>query len=129
MIIKEIEITNPRNKDFYNKYKNKKTEIDNHVFSSQKEAQRYKELLLLQNTKKITGLTLQPKFNLIPAYKDKFTNKMVKPIVYIADFLYTEADTKRTVVEDVKGFKTDVYKLKSKMFRFFMQDKIEFRET
>lgn len=129
MIIKEIEITNPTNKDFYNKYKNKKTEIDNHVFSSQKEAKRYKELLLLQNTKKITGLTLQPKFNLIPAYKDKFTGKMVKPIVYIADFLYTETDTKRVVVEDVKGFKTDVYKLKSKMFRFFMQDKIEFRET
>ena len=35
------------------KYKNKKTQVDMYVFDSVKEAKRYKELKLLEKTKKI----------------------------------------------------------------------------
>ena len=34
---------------------------------------------------------------------------------YVADFVYTDVETGETVVEDTKGFRTDVYKIKRKL--------------
>lgn len=42
---------------------------------------------------------------------------------YIADFVYTENGKK--VVEDVKGCRTEVYKLKKKMVLYFHGIKIK----
>ena len=36
---------------------------------------------------------------------------------YYADFKYIEKD--KVIVEDTKGFKTDVYRLKKKCFNYF----------
>lgn len=109
----------------YNKYKNKKTIVDGIPFDSKKEAGRYQELKLLVRGGVIKDLELQPVFEIIP--KQKRNGKTIKRAKYIADFKYI--DTKRgiTVVEDVKGFKTDVYKLKKKMF-LYKYPEYEFKE-
>ena len=109
----------------YSKYKNRRTEVDGIEFDSLKEARRYQELKLLVRGGVIKDLELQPVFELIP--KQKHNGKSIRKANYIADFMYI--DTKRgiTVVEDVKGFKTDVYKLKKKMF-LYKYPQYEFKE-
>lgn len=96
-----------------NKYGNKTTCLDGYLFASKREANRYCELKLLEKIKLISGLTLQPVFLLQPKFRDS-TGKMVRAIKYIADFQYVENG--KVVVEDVKGFKTAMYRLKEKMF-------------
>jgi len=44
------------------------------------------------------------------------TGKKIRPITYIADFVYIEND--QTVVEDCKGVLTTEYKLKKKLFQY-----------
>ena len=106
------------------KYHNKKTEIDGIRFDSKKEAERYCELKLLLKAGAIKHLKLQPRFLLQPMfYCDGNWNRKLE---YIADFQYEEGS--KTVVEDVKGLKTDVYKIKKKLFLYKYGDQIEFRE-
>lgn len=101
------------------KYHAKKTKIDGITFASKKEAERYLELKLLEQNKKIQDLQLQVKFPLFP--KDDYGPE----IRYVADFVYYEDG--HMVVEDVKGFKTDVYKLKKRILA--EQRGIVIRET
>ena len=89
------------------KYKSKKVEVDGITFDSKKEANRYSELKCLERGGVIDNLRLQVPFVLI----DK--SEYGRAIKYIADFVYTEGD--KEVVEDVKGFKTDMYRLKKRM--------------
>lgn len=89
------------------KYKNRKTVIDGIAFDSKKEAARYGELQLLDKAGSIQDLRLQVPFELIPKQAGERAAR------YIADFVYTENG--KTVVEDVKGVKTDVYKIKKKL--------------
>ncbi len=92
------------------KYRNKKT----NGYDSKKEAKRADELKLLERAKVISNLEKQVAFELQPSFKaDGKTERAIK---YIADFKYSKDGTE--VVEDVKGFKTDVYKIKRKMFLF-----------
>ena len=93
-------------------------------FDSVKECMRYQELLLLQRAGKIQGLERQVRFELIPAQYSG--GKCVfRACSYVADFTYWENG--KFVVEDCKGYKTDVYKLKAKMMYFFHN--IRIRET
>ena len=79
-----------------------------------KEANRYQELLLLERAGAIKNLSRQVKFVLIPSQRDEVTGKVVeRECSYRADFEYTEDG--KTVVEDVKGFRTKEYILKRKM--------------
>lgn len=94
------------------KYKNQKTQIDMYVFDSAKEAQRYRELTLLERAGEISNLELQPRFLLQESFKKN--GKTYRKIEYIADFKYTEKD--KTIVEDVKGLQTEVFKIKHKLF-------------
>lgn len=94
------------------KYKNKKTQVDMYVFDSAKEAQRYRELKLLERAGEISNLELQPRFLLQESFKKN--GKTYRKIEYVADFKYTENG--KTIVEDVKGLQTDVFKIKHKMF-------------
>ena len=111
----------------YNKYKNIKMKIDGIKFDSQKEAKRHEELKLLLSGGKISNLELQPKFVLQSGFLNKITNRKERAINYIADFQYRDG-VGNLIVEDVKGMKTDVYKLKRKMFLAKYQDEIIFRE-
>ena len=94
------------------KYNNKKTQIDMYVFDSVKEAKRYKELKLLERAGEISNLELQPRFLLQDSFKKN--GRTYRKIEYIADFKYIEKG--RTIVEDVKGLQTDVFKIKHKLF-------------
>lgn len=90
-----------------NKYHAKKMEVDGHVFDSTHEAKRYGELRYDLLAGNIQNLQLQVPFLLIP--KSDHGGK----IEYIADFVYEENG--RTIVEDAKGVKTPVYKLKKRL--------------
>ena len=109
----------------YSKYNAHKTIIDNISFDSRKEADRYRELRFLENAGIIKHLARQPEFTLQEAFM--CDGKKERKIVYRADFMYEEDG--RTVVEDVKGMKTEVYKLKRKLFLYQYGDKYVFREV
>lgn len=97
----------------YNKYSNIKTmTADGIKHDSRKEARRWVELTLLQRTGEISDLERQVKYELIPKQEGE------RAVTYIADFVYIDNKTGNTIVEDCKGFKTDVYKLKKKLFQY-----------
>lgn len=98
----------------WTKYNNKKITVDGQIFDSKKEANRYKELRLLEKAGAIKDLRMQVKFTLIPAQRDEATGKVVeRECSYKADFVYEEDG--KTVVEDVKGFRTKEYVIKRKL--------------
>lgn len=108
----------------YRKYNNKKCEVDGIKFDSKREAERYLELKIMERAGAITALVLQPKYELTPKFKKN--GKTYRAMYYIADFEYIENEQK--VAEDLKGFKTDVYKIKSKLFEYLYPG-IKFVET
>ena len=102
-----------------NKYKNKKVSVNGKVFDSKKEAKRYCELIKLEQAGLIKDLETQKKFLLLDSFKKNGTT--YKQISYYADFVYFDVCSKKTIVEDVKAskyFKTEVYKIKKKLFEF-----------
>lgn len=96
----------------FRKYNNRKITIDGETFDSKKEAKRWQELKLLQRSGQITALSRQVKFLLIPAQKAN-GEVVERACSYIADFTYREHGD--FVVEDTKGIKTEVYKIKRKL--------------
>lgn len=95
------------------KYGNQKTIVDGIKFDSKHEAYRYVELKLMERTGLIKNLRLQVPFELIPNLKDKNGKLLERKATYVADFVY-ELNGQQ-VVEDAKGCRTDVYKLKKKL--------------
>lgn len=95
-----------------NKYRNKKVQVDMYIFDSIQESRRYKELKLLERAGKIQNLELQPHFLLQDSFRKN--GKTIRKIEYIADFKYIENG--KTIVEDVKGIQTEVFKIKHKIF-------------
>ena len=98
----------------YSKYRANKTEVDGIVFDSKREAARYRELKLMEQTGEIFDLKLQPTFELQKSFKHK--GKTIRAITYKADFMYRARGITTFVVEDVKGMETEVFKIKRKMF-------------
>ena len=103
-----------------NKYNAKITIVDGVAFHSKKEAARYRGLKYLQLSGEMECLELQPRFPL------KVDGVLI--CTYIADFRYLEKGQEKRTVEDVKGYKTAIYKLKSKLFRVLYPEYI-FIET
>lgn len=101
------------------KYHAVRVEMDGIKFDSVKEAKRYKQLQLLERAGEIQNLRMQVPFILIKK------SKYGRAIKYIADFVYEENG--KTIVEDTKGYKTDVYKLKKRIMAEVHG--IEIRET
>lgn len=99
------------------KYRNEKIVVDNIKFDSNREGQRYLDLKMLERAGEIKDLRLQYKFILQDGYVGP-TGKKIRPITYVADFVYYDIKKGCMVVEDVKGMRTDVYKLKKKLFEF-----------
>lgn len=103
-----------------NKYGAKKTTLlDGTSFDSQKEAHRYAELRILERARRITNLRRQVRYVLLPAQRDESGKVLEHECAYIADFVYYDFALGREIVEDCKGYKTDVYKLKKKMLLYF----------
>ena len=101
-----------------NKYRNKKIIVDNIKFESNLEAERYRQLKLLQRAKQISNLRLQVPFLLQESFKKN--GKTHRKIEYIADFVYEENG--QTIVEDTKGMKTETFKIKQKLFEYKYPD-------
>lgn len=101
------------------KYHSKKIEVDGLTFDSKKEAKRYQELKLLERAGLITNLKLQPRYELQPAFKKN--GHSIRKIEYVADFEYQKNG--ETIIEDVKGYKTEAYKLKKKLFEYEYPDR------
>ena len=90
------------------KYKNRRlTAPDGQVFDSVKEYHRWGFLRLLERAGAIKDLKRQVKYELIPKQSGE------RACNYIADFTYIENG--ELVVEDVKGVRTDAYKIKKKL--------------
>lgn len=106
------------------KYRAKKTIVDGIAFDSKRESVRWQELCLLEKAGEITSLRRQVEFLLIPEQREPDTigarggvkkgKVLERKCTYVADFTYYENG--ELVVEDVKGIRTDVYKLKRKLF-------------
>ena len=94
------------------KYNNSRSELDGYTFDSRAEMRRYTQLKLLQFNGQIDKLEVHPRFEVIPAMK--INGKRERAIFYEADFAYYEEG--RWVVEDVKGYVTDVFRLKRRLF-------------
>ncbi len=89
-----------------NKYNARKTLVDGIYFDSIAESHRYIDLKFLQKAGEIKSLETQVPF--------LFTLNGKKIFKYYADFTYT---TKEGIykIEDVKGMKTAIYRLKKKL--------------
>ena len=107
------------------KYNNSKTVVDGIKFDSIKEAKRYKELKLMEDNGYIKNLELQPRFELTPT--QKWNGKTLRKMSYVADFMYEDL-TGDVIVEDTKGFRTDTYICKMKMFLYRYGKQLEFKE-
>ena len=88
--------------------------VDGIRFPSMKQARRYEELKLLERAGKIVDLEIERPYPLVVNGQ--------KVCRYVADFVYAEVVkegprevTYRPVVEDTKGFRTPVYRLKAKL--------------
>ena len=103
------------------KYHNKWVEVDGIKFPSIKEAERWKTLRLMERAGNIVGLNRQVKIELVPK------SNLFRAVYYVADFVYFDKKTGKTVYEDVKGVRTDVYKLKKKLL--YWRHGIEITET
>jgi len=89
----------------HSKYAAVPTVVDGVRFASKAESKRHAELQALERAKVIEKLELQPR------YPINVNGQQV--CVYIGDFRYVENG--KSVVEDVKGVRTETYRLKRKL--------------
>jgi len=87
------------------KFNARKVVVEGHTFDSAAESRRYATLAALERGGKIARLELQPRFDCFVAG--------VKICSYVADFRYHRDGA--AVVEDVKGVRTAVYRLKRRL--------------
>lgn len=90
------------------RYRAKAEVVDGIRFGSKAEAKRYHELRLMERAGEISGLDLQPRYDI--------TINGIRCGFYKADFRYT-LKGKGRVIEDVKGYSgdTETYRLKKKL--------------
>ena len=97
------------------KFRNKKVELDGHVFDSQAEAKHYLHTLKPRlDAGEISHLEIHPRI------RCEINGRKICD--YLADFRYLDSSQNGPagqvgcqVIEDVKGYKTDVYRLKKKL--------------
>lgn len=97
------------------KYNNTKKTVDGITFDSILEARRYTVLKSRLEAGTISDLRLQPHYTIMEGYKD-LSGTYIRPVQYIADFSYINADGTR-IAEDTKGVQTEAYAIKRKLLR------------
>lgn len=100
----EFQALRQKKVDRKNKFGNKKIQTDDGAFDSQAEYARWLELKFIRQAGCIAHLERQKPFQL-------------STCKYYSDFYYFDIAKQAWVVEDVKGVRTDVYKLKKKMMK------------
>jgi hypothetical protein len=96
------------------KYSNQRCE----GYASKHEADVAAKLHALSRAGKILDLKQQVRITLVPG------RPPLKPIIYIADFTYSDLDGTPHCV-DAKGFKTEIYRLKKRMAALLLNLEIE----
>ena len=96
------------------KYFSRKVILDGHKFDSKKESEYYLYLKSELEKGNIYDLELQKEYILQESFK--IGNKTRRKITYKADFTYKTSKDDKLHVIDIKGFKTEVYRLKKKLF-------------
>lgn len=91
------------------KYGNKKVSVDGIIFDSQAEANYYCNLKILLRMGEIDGFCRQPRFIITEGVDGKGAE-------YVADFIIFFPDGTYKIV-DVKGVRTEIFKLKMKSFK------------
>ena len=112
-------MSNYNHQPIRSKYGNRIVEYDGYKFDSKGERDRYVQLKMLERAGVISDLQVHVPFQLVP--KDG----KERAICYEADFVYMEKGER--VVEDFKGYKTDVYKIKRRLMKWLLG--IVIRET
>lgn len=96
-------------------------------YDSRKEHRRANQLKLMQRVGLISNLREQVSYLLIPTqYGECGTDLKGKPVRvlveracrYVADFVYTDNKTGKTIVEDTKGVRTKEYIIKRKLMLY-----------
>lgn len=99
------------------KYNNSKVTYQGLTFDSKKEFEYY---LILKDKEKrglVFNIKRQVPLEIQPAFTDKSGVKH-RAITYKADFVYTDRVSGKVKYIDVKGFRTEVYKLKKKLLAY-----------
>lgn len=91
------------------KYRNNRVKVDGILFDSQLEADYYSDLKLQLHAGVLAGFCRQPVFILQEGLGE------VRPITYRADFIVFHLDGTYEII-DTKGFETEEFHLKQKMF-------------
>jgi hypothetical protein len=92
--------------------------LDGITFASKGEAERYLELQIELLEGKIREVTMQPRFQIQPAFRKN--GELIRAIEYRGDFRVVEPDG-HIRIEDVKGwhgFATPEFKLKRKLVEY-----------
>jgi len=97
------------------KYRNIPTEVDGVKFDSRAEAARWGELKLMERAGLIRDLKRQVAFELAPGVKFEGSLRRQPALRLIVDFQYVEHG--KTVLEDVKGLVTDVFRIKRHLLK------------
>lgn len=104
------------------KYNNQKPEYydpdlkETLKFDSKKEFEYYLILKDREKRGEIRDLKRQVSIEIQPSFTDRAGNK-IQAIIYKADFYYYDLKGRDHVV-DVKGYKTEIYKLKKKLLAY-----------
>lgn len=94
----------------HQKYANRVQETPDGRFDSDAEYRHWCHLKLLVRAKEIRKLRRQVVFELAPAVV--IQGRKRPPLRYIADMVYEEVSTGKTVIADVKGAVTDAFRIK-----------------
>lgn len=130
---KELQARLPRAKDLSfafkkeekkpSKYHNRKVDYrdpktgETITFDSEKERDYYLILKDRERRGEIRYLTRQYEIEIQPSFIDK-RGKKIRRITYKADFAYRDLKDGNTHIIDVKGYKTEIYKLKKKLLAY-----------
>lgn len=96
----------------YQKFGNKPVVVNGIRFQSRLESERYQQLMLLERAGEISGLVLQPEYQILQGFINPETGEKVKSRFYVGDFRYIDNATNKMIVEDTKGMETPEFRLK-----------------
>lgn len=91
--------------------------MQGHVHDSVFESSRCNELHVLEKSGVIKNLQIQVKYELIPKQNFGGLMKNERAADYVADFVYEDAASGYTVIEDAKGMQPKDYILKRKWMK------------
>ena len=106
------------------KYNAKNVTYNNLQFDSKFECTYYVYLQELVKKGEITNLQRQIKYELLPRQTDSIGKFKYRPVIYTSDFEYDDLEQVHHTI-DTKGFKTQEFRIKQKMFYYITNRDIE----